>query len=300
MEGEHYDIAIIGGGIVGLATALAAAKRGKKVAVFEKNSKAQGASIRNFGMIWPIGQDTGQNLETAILSRAIWMELAAKAKFWLRPNGSLHLAYHPLEKQVIDEFISQSDDALYNIEWLSKDKTLETGNGINPSNLLGALHSKTECLVNPRQAIQSVAAYLEEVYDVDFHYNTFINELDEGKLISEYDSWKADHIFICSGAEFEYLYPSEYADLPLKRCKLQMMKTAPQPANWKLGPSLCGGLTLRHYNAFQNCSSLEALDKHFDSIDSRFKAYGIHVMVCQNNNGELIIGDSHEYGEDIH
>ena len=79
-----------------------------------------------------------------------------------------------------------------------------------------------------------------------------------------------------------------------------MMKTAPQPANWKLGPSLCGGLTLRHYNAFQNCSSLEALDKHFDSIDSRFKAYGIHVMVCQNNNGELIIGDSHEYGEDIH
>jgi FAD dependent oxidoreductase TIGR03364 len=299
MKADKYDIAIIGGGIVGLATALAAGKRGKKVALFEKNTAATGASIRNFGMIWPIGQERGANLETAILSRAIWMELAAKAKFWLRPNGSLHLAYHPLEKKVIQEFIETSDDALYNIEWLDQTKTLEIGKGINPSSLLGALYSKTECLVNPREALTAIASYIEEAFEVDFFYETFIHSLEDGKLISEDETWEAEHIFVCSGADFKYLYPSEYEDLPLKVCKLQMLKTSAQPANWKLGPSLCGGLTLRHYKAFENCSSLLELDKHFDSIDKKFKDYGIHVMVSQNNHGELIIGDSHEYGEDI-
>ena len=45
---------IIGAGIVGLATARALSLKGFKVTVIERSGKAVGASVRNFGMIWPL------------------------------------------------------------------------------------------------------------------------------------------------------------------------------------------------------------------------------------------------------
>src|ERR1700744_2947443 len=94
---------VIGAGIVGLATARALALQGFAVKVFERTDKAVGASIRNFGMIWPIGQAAGKMYDRAVRSREIWAAVAPRADFWHEPAGSLHLAYHPDEWQVLQE-----------------------------------------------------------------------------------------------------------------------------------------------------------------------------------------------------
>src|SRR5258708_14926484 len=94
---------VIGAGIVGLATARAIALGGFSVKVFERTEKAVGASNRNYGMIWPIGQPTGKMYDRAVRSRNIWKEIAPRADFWLEPAGSLHLAYRPDEWQVLQE-----------------------------------------------------------------------------------------------------------------------------------------------------------------------------------------------------
>src|SRR5215475_10047706 len=90
---NRADIAIVGAGILGLAHAYTAAKRGLKVVVFERSPRASEASVRNFGMIWPIGQPHGEMHQLALRSRAIWLEVLQDAALPYSAEGSLHLTY---------------------------------------------------------------------------------------------------------------------------------------------------------------------------------------------------------------
>jgi glycine/D-amino acid oxidase-like deaminating enzyme len=56
---------------------------------------------------------------------------------------------------------------------------------------------------------------------------------------------------------------------------------------------------LRHYASFSNCPSLQRVDQRYDQENMDLKKYGVHVLVSQNNHGELIIGDSHEYSKTV-
>ncbi|WP_158994670.1 TIGR03364 family FAD-dependent oxidoreductase [Mucilaginibacter sp. L196] len=286
---------IIGAGIVGLATARALAIRGYKVTVFERNEQAVGASIRNFGMIWPIGQATGPLFDRAMLSRSIWKEICTEANIWHNEVGSLHLAYHDDELQVIKEYVEVNH--LYrDCSLLNPQGAMLKSAAINPDGLKGALWSAEEMIVESRVAVGQVAKYLAAKYDVEFHWNTAISDISYPKVLSGKRVWEADEIFVCSGADFETLYPELFLSLDISKCKLQMMRLVTQPDEWRIGPSLCGGLSMIHYPGFQAAASLPALRKRYEEQYATYLKWGIHVMVSQNGSGELTIGDSHEYG----
>lgn len=291
---NQADVLIVGAGIVGLAHALAAAKRGLKVVVFERNPHAVGASIRNFGMIWPIGQPRGELGDRALKSREIWIEVAAKANIYLEQSGSLHLAYRQDEIAVLEEFVQTNGSDLTKL--LTPAEVTEKSPAAITEGLLGALWSATEMTVDPREAIRKLPGYLSEAYGVEFKFGTVVTEIANSRVIAGNQQWTGNHIFVCSGADFETLYPDLYTTCGLTKVKLQMMRTVSQPDRWRLGPSLCGGLTLTHYLAFADCPSLTALKERIATETPHFPQWGIHVMMSQNGSGELILGDSHEYG----
>jgi FAD dependent oxidoreductase TIGR03364 len=286
---------IIGAGIVGLATARALAIRGYKVTIFERNERAVGASIRNFGMIWPIGQATGPLFDRAMLSRSLWKEICTEANIWHSEVGSMHLAYHDDELQVINEYV-EVNRHFRDCSLLSPNEALQRSPAVNPDGLKGALWSGEEMIVESRVAVGQVAKYLAEKYGVDFNWNTAISRIDHPKVISGNRTWQADEIFVCSGADFETLYPELFLETQITKCKLQMMRLVTQPDNWRIGPSLCGGLSMIHYPGFQAAASLPALRRRYEEQYAEYLKWGIHVMVSQNGSGELTIGDSHEYG----
>ena len=100
---QSYDVAVVGAGICGLADALAAARRGKRVVVIDRDAQANGASIRNFGFITVTGQQGGECWRRAKRSVEVWLEIAAKIPILQR--GLLMIARRPEARVVIEAFL---------------------------------------------------------------------------------------------------------------------------------------------------------------------------------------------------
>jgi len=291
-----FDVLVVGGGIVGLAHAVAALGRGLSVCLVEREKAPIGASIRNFGMIWPIGQPPGDGGRWAMRAREIWRVMAREAGFWCRESGSLHVAYADDEHAVLAEF-AQGDGADLSCQLLSAAETRGRCPGLRSDGLRGGLWSPNEVAVDPREAVGALHAWLSKQAKTRVIFGDPVVRLGgrEAELASG-EKLAARQVFVCTGANTESLYPTFYARQPLVRCKLQMMRTAPQPGGWRLGPHLAFGLTLRHYASFAGCPTLPALRARIAREMPEFDRFGIHVLAAQNGLGELVLGDSHEYG----
>lgn len=297
---QKFDVAVVGAGIVGLAHAWRAAQRGLKVVLLERTLAACGASIRNFGMVWPIGQPAGALHDLALRSRELWLQLSAEAGVWCNPCGSLHLAHRSDELAVLQEYVDLQRGSDGTVILLTPDETLRRTSAAKPQGLLGSMWSPTELCVNPPQAIAAIPKWLTERYAVQCNFNSAVTAIEDQTLVvSDGRRLQAERIVVCSGHDFQTLLPSVFADQPLRVCKLHMLKTVPQTDGWRIGPHLASGLTLRHYTSFAACPSLAALQRRVREETPELDRFGIHVMASQNDCGEVVLGDSHEYDSEI-
>lgn len=293
---KPYDIAIVGGGIIGLAHAYSAAKRGLKVVVIEQNSKPLGASVRNFGLVLPLAQLPGKNLDLALKSYAIWKEVLAEFSIWNKPNGLLVFGLNELEKQVMQEFVGASANKGYGaIQYLNRDEIEAYSPGaFNLSAIQGALYSPAETTINPPETLQKIAEGLHKKYGVDFRYNTIVKSFYQNKIETNKRPVEAERILLCTGEAYEQFYPELYAEINLQKCKLQMLRLQ-VPSNWQLNQAVASGISMLHYSSFSVASSLQKLKEHYNHYYPELEHHGIHILAVENNKGELLIGDSHEY-----
>jgi FAD dependent oxidoreductase TIGR03364 len=290
---------VVGAGILGMATARALALKGYKVTILEKSHQSLGASIRNFGMLWPIGQPDGNLYDRAIRSREIWKEYLKNAKIPFDPCGSIHLAYDKEEQNVVEELYEHFLKSQRPVALLSPESIQKKFKGINSENLKCGLYSSDETIIDPREGIKHLPTYLKNYYNIDIVWGTAVTNVTTNTVWSFKTKYNADIICVCSGADFETLYPTKFKELPITKTKLQMMRFVPNDKNYRIGTSVCGGLSLLHYKSFTASKSLDVLKAKIESELPEYLKYGIHVMVSQNDKGELTVGDSHEYGLDF-
>jgi len=105
LSDKHYDVVVVGGGIVGLASAYAAVKKGLSVALVERESQNKDASVRNFGFVTISGQRSGEHWQRAIYSRNIWADIAPKAGIEVEHTGLHMLIQRPEAMNVAEAFL---------------------------------------------------------------------------------------------------------------------------------------------------------------------------------------------------
>ena len=293
---KKFDVAIVGAGILGLAHAFHAARAGLRVTVFDRSPDARGASVRNFGMLALNAQAPGAQLFSARKSLGYWQEIAPQAGFELRQSGCMFVARAPEEMAVLAEFTQSAKMAEHSAHLVAAENLGHYCPALRADRVLGALFSAETWKVDQRQANAKIAAWLQEVYDVSFYFSTSVQEVSPPHIATSVSDFTAGHIVLCAGNEFASLFPDAFATSGVTSCQLQMMRTHPQPDGWRLHPFVMGGLSMSRYSAFSSCASLQDL---LTMQAARFKPYidhGIHVIVSQEPDGSVTIGDSHAYG----
>lgn len=285
---------VVGAGIMGIATARALGKKGISTLVLERSPKAKGSSIRNFGMVWPVGQSEGKSLEWAEASRAAWLELCSSGGIWHDPSGSLMALRHPLEMQMAAEFVETQPSR--KLQLLAPERALELAPVLRREGLMGAMYSPGEVIVEAREAIRVLPDVIAAKYKVEFEFNTQVRECGPGYIVtSRGEDIAADLIIICNGYDFSSLYPHFFESFPITHSVLQMLRSYPVP---KKTLPLAAGLTFLHYPSFAGLSDLEAYRSYCEEAYAKQIEYGIHLLLSQNADGHLTIGDSHVYGTD--
>ena len=299
MRSEHeVDLVVVGGGVLGLAHACLAARRGRRVALLERAAFARGASVRNFGMVWPVGQPRGLRRDVALRSRELWLQMAGAAGFRCEATGSLHAAYRDDEFAVLEQFVATEPGAGF--ELVDRAAARSRSPGLRADGLRGALHSPHECNVDAPVAIAALHRWLGAQSGCAVAVETSVVAIEgTAAITADGRRWRGEQVLVCSGDDFASLFPRHFAAAPLRRCRLQMLATAPQPDGWRLGPMLAAGLTLLHYRGFAACPGLPALRARFAAELPLHLRDGIHVLVSQRDDGRLVIGDSHEYGREF-
>jgi FAD dependent oxidoreductase TIGR03364 len=286
------DIAVVGAGIVGLAHAYVAARRGLRVVVVDRDAQANGASIRNFGFVTVTGQQAGECWRRAMRSRDVWQEVAPQAGIEVVHRGLAVAVRRPEAEAVLEAFLltemGQACSMLTREQALGRVPLLH-------GQVRSVLWSPHEMRVESRTAIPKLATWLHERWGVRFLRSTLVTAVEPPVLATTAGAVRAARIVVCPGDDFLTLYPERIAAYGLRRCALQMLRVAPERPVM-LGASVMGDLSLVFYKGYSELPEAAVLRNLLEREQAEHLREGVHLIAVQSADGSLVVGDSHDYG----
>lgn len=274
------DLVVVGAGIVGLAHAVEAVRRGLSVTVVERDERPVGASIRNFGHGCVTAQ-AGRALDLALLARRRWLELGRTAGFWVGETGTVVVARADDEMAVLEEVAAARDGA---VELL--------GAGEVPLPSIGGARLPMDIRVDPRQAVPALARWLAGRPGVEFRWSTSLLGVEPGRVRTSRGDLGADRVVVCVGHDVDRLFPDVADAAGLRRCRLQMLRVA-SPGGRRYDPGILTGTSLLRYPAFAATAAARAVRARFAAEEPEVLDAGLNLMFTQLPGGDLTIGDTH-------
>lgn len=290
---SHFDLIVVGAGIVGLAHAYTAAKRGLRVCVVERDAACVGASIRNFGFITVTGQGPGDTLRRARRARQIWGEVAPQAGIDVVHHGLYLTAFRPQALKVLEAFMAtEMGDGC---ELLNTAEAAQRAPVLQLDGAQAVLYSPHEIRVESRSAIGLLARWLAEVHGVTFRFSEAVLEVAAPRVRTARGTLHGERVAVCTNTDLNSLFAERLTPHKLQLCLLHMLRVQPEPG-FKLPGSVMSDLSLVRYHGYSKLPAAAPLLAQLREEEGESLAHGIHLIVVQSADGSLVVGDSHHYG----
>lgn len=281
------DLVVVGAGILGLAHAYHALSKGLRVVVVERDARAAGASIRNFGHCCITVQD-GAALHYARRGRQHWLDAATAAGFWAREAGTLVVARQEDEWAVLKDLrAARGPDAVHLLDPVAVQRLAPVRGTIGGALLPGDLR------VDPRAAVPAIAHWLDR-QGVTFLWSTAAHAVDHGVVTTSRGPIGADRVVVAVNHDVDRLFPGLGA--PIKRCSLHMLQIRPH-RDVSIRPAVLTGHSMLRYAGFGVSDSLRQVRARIARDEPDAAAAGLNLMLTQRPDGDLVIGDTHTYDD---
>lgn len=291
-----YDLIVVGAGILGTSHALAAAEKGLKVLILEKDNFPVGSTARNFGQVVPSGM-AGRWFQYGLKSLEKYRKIQEKTDISIRKNGSIYIASDSDEWLLANELYSHHQSTGYPCFLFSKRQCLEMYPELRADYVVGGIYFPEEMSAEPNLMIYRLLDFVQEHYGVVYKPNSTViscedNAHETSVRTANNETFQATKVLVCCGYTLNVLYPNIFQNSGLIISKLQMLQTTPMPQVLMSG-NILTGLTIRRYESFEALPSFNTIEtpEHYKEL----KKWGIHVLFKQAIDGSIIIGDSHEY-----
>jgi glycine oxidase len=181
---HSFDVAVIGGGVIGCAIAWRLGQAGQRVVVIERGEVGREASWAAGGMLAPLSEADQADafFELAVASRAMYANLARELRrvtgidIEYRTEGTLYLALTDKDEAELEQRWQWQHAARLKVEKLTSDAVHKLEPMLNPE-LRWALKFPDDHQVNNRQLMTALAAAARET-GVEFWTNTEATALE--------------------------------------------------------------------------------------------------------------------------
>ncbi|WP_067824098.1 TIGR03364 family FAD-dependent oxidoreductase [Actinomadura kijaniata] len=281
------DVVVVGAGIVGLAHAYAAVRRGLSVVVVERDERARGASVRNFGHGCLTAQ-SGRALEYALAAREGWLALAKEADVRVRESGTVVVARAADEMAVLEEFAALRGDQVRLLDEPAVRARVPVGDGV-----VGGAFLPLDLRVDPRRAVHAIAAALAG-RGVRFLWSTTAHGIGPGEVATSRGVVRGRRVVVAVGHDVDRHFPELAERRRVRRCSLHMLRVA-DPHGRTVDPAVLTGFSLLRYGGFAECPSAGAVRERLSREHAELLDCGLNLMFTQLPDGDLTIGDTHAY-----
>lgn len=280
------DVVVVGAGIVGLAHAAEAVRRGLSVQVVERDAAAVGASVRNFGHACVTAQ-VGALRELAESSREGWLDTVSRAGFWAREAGAYVVARAADEMGVLEEFAAAEAG---DVELLTGDEAARRiGRGTGDP-LLGAAFLPRDLRVDPRTTVADLAAYLEST-GVRFHWRHCVTGVGPGVVSTSRGEVRGDRIVVAVGHDLDHLFPTLADAHHLRRCRLSMALV--EAPSLTTDAAVLTATSMLRYDGMARTTAARRVQARLTQERPELLDVAANVMMTRRPDGSVIVGDSH-------